>query len=111
MANFESAHHHQVALGDELRIGAFAPPVEAGLVRVDEVARRGGGKVEVRRIAEHVQMDPDMMADLRAVGLVPGEEVVVGPSKGDGNPIEVTGPSNTAELPPTVLHAVLARAK
>ena len=36
-----------------------APPTpdEAGLQRLDEFARRGGGKVEVRRIAEHVQVD------------------------------------------------------
>ncbi|OLR95219.1 metal-dependent transcriptional regulator [Actinokineospora bangkokensis] len=95
-------------LGDD---GEPAPPVEAGLVRVDEVARRGGGKVEVRRIAEHVQMDPDLMADLRAVGIVPGEVVTVGPSRGEGNPIEVTGAGSTSELPPTVLHAVLARAQ
>ena len=43
---------------DKLGEGEPAPPVEADLVRMDDVARRGGGKVEVRRIAEHVQLDP-----------------------------------------------------
>jgi DtxR family transcriptional regulator, Mn-dependent transcriptional regulator len=95
---------------DKLGEGEPAPPAEADLVRVDEVARRGGGKIEVRRIAEHVQMDPDLMAELRSVGLLPGQIVSVGPSKGDGNTIEVSGAGTSAQLAPTVLHAVLARA-
>lgn len=96
---------------DLLGEGDPAPGIEAGLVRMDEVARRGGGKVQIRRIAEHVQMDPDLMAELRAVGVVPGGIVNVGPSKGDGNGIEVEGQGSTAQLPPTVLHAILALAK
>ncbi|HWR46748.1 MAG TPA: metal-dependent transcriptional regulator, partial [Pseudonocardiaceae bacterium] len=34
---------------DELGVGEAAGPVEPNLVRLDEVARRGGGTVEVRR--------------------------------------------------------------
>ncbi|MBP2330952.1 DtxR family Mn-dependent transcriptional regulator [Kibdelosporangium banguiense] len=94
---------------DKLGEGEPAPPAEADLVRVDEVARRGGGKIEIARIAEHVQMDPDLMAELKSVGLLPGQTVSVGPSKGDGNNIEVSGAGNSAQLAPTVLHAVLAR--
>jgi DtxR family Mn-dependent transcriptional regulator len=95
---------------DSLGIGEPAPPAEADLIRVDEVARRGGGKVEIRRIAEHVQMDPDLMTDLKSVGLLPGLTVSVGPSKGDGNTIEISGAGNSMQFAPTVLHAVLARA-
>ncbi|MET0135840.1 MAG: metal-dependent transcriptional regulator [Kibdelosporangium sp.] len=96
---------------DKLGTGDPAPAVEADLVRVDDVARRGGGKVEVCRIAEHVQMDPDLMAELKLVGLLPGQIVSVGPSKGDGNTIEISGAGQSVQLAPTVLHAVLARAK
>jgi DtxR family Mn-dependent transcriptional regulator len=96
---------------DLLGEGDPAPGIEAGLVRVDEVARRGGGKVEIRRIAEHVQMDPDLMAELRAVGVIPGRTVNVGPSKGDGNNIEIDNEGVTAQLAPTVLHAILAVAR
>jgi DtxR family transcriptional regulator, iron-dependent repressor len=96
---------------DKLGEGEPAPPVEAGLVRMDDVARRGGGKVEVRRIAEHVQLDPDLMAELKAVGVIPGQTVQVGPSRGEGHAIEVSGEHNSAHVAPTVLHAVLARAK
>src|SRR5690349_14658838 len=93
---------------DLLGEGEPAPGIEPGLVRVDEVARRGGGKVAIRRIAEHVQMDPDRMAELRAVGVVPGRTVNVGPSKGDGHAIAVDSEGVTAELAPSVLHAILA---
>ena len=95
---------------DKLGEGEPAPPAEADLVRLDEVARRGGGKVEIRRIAEYVQEDPDLIAELRVVGVVPGRTVHVGPSRGDGNSIEVNGPEGTtAQLAPSVLHAVLAQ--
>src|SRR5688500_19647022 len=40
---------------DKLGAGDPAPDAEADLVRLDEFARAGGGKVEIRRIAEHVQ--------------------------------------------------------
>jgi len=93
---------------DLLGEGEPAPGIEAGLVRLDEVARRGGGKVEIRRIAEHVQLDPDMMAELKSVGVAPGGTVTVGPSKGDGNAIEIEGRSATVQVAPGVLHAILA---
>src|ERR687887_1815751 len=96
---------------DKLGEGEPAPPVEADLVRMDDVARRGGGKVEVRRIAEHVQLDPDLMAELKSVGLLPGRTVKIGPSKGDGNTIGVEGEGATAQFAPSVLHAILARAQ
>ncbi|GAA3037945.1 metal-dependent transcriptional regulator [Actinokineospora globicatena] len=94
---------------DKLGEGDPAPPVEAGLVRVDEVSRRGGGRVEVRRIAEHIQMDPDLMTELKAVGVLPGNVIEVGPTAQDGSAIPITGAGNTAALSPTMLHAVLAR--
>ena len=81
------------------------------LVRWWLQARRGGGKVEIRRIAEHVQMDPDLMAELRAVGILPGRTVSVGPSQGEGHPIEINNEGVTARLAPSVLHAILAIAR
>jgi len=95
---------------DELGEGEPAPPVESGLMRIDEVARRGGGKVQVRRIAEHVQLDPDLMAELRSVGVVPGNTVQVGASRGDRNGIDVSGQGTTVNLSAHVSHAVLVHA-
>ncbi|TDP92034.1 metal-dependent transcriptional regulator [Labedaea rhizosphaerae] len=95
---------------DELGEGEPAPPAESGLIRIDEVARRGGGKVEVRRIAEHVQLDPDLMAELRSAGVVPGNTVQVGPSRGDRNGIDVSGQGTTVNLSVHVSHAVLVLA-
>ena len=51
------------------------PAFEVGLQRLDELARRGGGPVEVRRIAEHVQVDAELMVELKAAGVVPGHDV------------------------------------
>lgn len=96
---------------DELGVGEPAPPAEADLQRIDEIARRGGAKVRVCRIAEHVQMDTELMSELRAVGLVPDSEVEVASVVGVNKPIEVHGKSGSTHLPPTIAHAVLVRAK
>jgi DtxR family transcriptional regulator, Mn-dependent transcriptional regulator len=96
---------------DKLGEGKPAPPVEPDLVRVDEVARRGGGKVEIRRIAEHVQLDIDLMSELRAVGLVPGGTVEIAPLGDRGGSVEVRGAGNTARIQTSVAHAVLVQAR
>ena len=95
---------------DELGAGDPAPPVEAGLVRLDEVARRGGGSAEVRRIAEHIQPDSHLMSTLKRAGIVPGHVVAVTATRGDAV-IEVTGDGGTGSFSSAVLHAVLALPK
>ncbi|MFE6610818.1 metal-dependent transcriptional regulator [Amycolatopsis sp. NPDC057786] len=95
---------------DKLGDGDPAPPAEADLVRLDEFARMGGGEVEIRRIAEHVQLDETLMTELKSVGIVPGSRVKVGKTA-PGGTIEVTGGSNTAQVPVSALHAVLAQAR
>lgn len=51
------------------------------------------------------------MTELKEVGVVPGNEVeilsVVGPNK----PIEVRGENGSTELPVSIAHAVMVRAK
>jgi DtxR family Mn-dependent transcriptional regulator len=96
---------------DRLGDGEPAPPAEPGLIRVDEVARRGGGTVEVRRIAEHVQLDPDLMAELKAVGMVPGGTLDVVASGGGTKTVQVRGNDTTAEIDTAVAHAVLVLAR
>jgi DtxR family transcriptional regulator, Mn-dependent transcriptional regulator len=94
---------------DELGVGEPAAPAEPGLERMDEVARRGGGRVEVRRIAEHVQLDPELMAQLKSIGVVPGGEVdIVGASTPTGA-VAVRGSNSGTELRQSVAHAVLVR--
>ncbi|MGH3520545.1 MAG: metal-dependent transcriptional regulator [Haloechinothrix sp.] len=93
---------------DKLGEGEPAPPAEPDLVRLDEVARRGGGTVEIRRIAEHVQIDEELMAKLRIVGLVPGGKVHVGKANGANSVVEISGIGETLQVSPAVLHAVLA---
>jgi DtxR family Mn-dependent transcriptional regulator len=91
--------------------GKPAPPAEADLVRLDEFSRAGGGKVEIRRIAEHIQLDEVVMTALKAVGLLPGRTVSIAKSSGGGSTIEVTGDSSSAHVATSVLHAVLAQAR
>jgi DtxR family Mn-dependent transcriptional regulator len=96
---------------DKLGTGEPAPPVEPDLLRVDEVARRGGGTVEVRRIAEHVQLDTVVLTELKAVGLVPGGTVVVSPIGERGAGIEIKGSGNSTRIHQSVAHAVLVHAR
>ncbi len=73
------------------------PSLEIGLQRLDELARRGGGVVEVRRIAEHVQVDADLMADLKAAGVVPGNAVEVRAIARFGDPVPVVSAEGTGQ--------------
>ncbi len=91
--------------------GKPAPSPEPGLVRVDEVARRGGGQVEVRRIAEHVQIDEELMAELKTVGLVPGNTVQVQGGPAAAAVVEVHGLGAVAKIDAAVAHAVLVTAR
>jgi DtxR family Mn-dependent transcriptional regulator len=93
---------------DKLGVGGEpAPPAEPDLVRLDEVARSGGGTVQIRRIAEHVQINESLMADLRKIGLVPGGTVAVSQYT-DGKKAAISGEGAELTLEPTVLHSVLA---
>lgn len=96
---------------DKLGEGEPAPPIEPELVRVDEVARRGGGTVEVRRIAEHIQLNVDLLAELKTVGLTPGNTVEVSAMGERGATIEVKGAGNAARIHTALAHAVLVHAQ
>lgn len=89
--------------------GSAAAAMEPDLVRLDEIARRGGGRVEVRRIAEHIQLDPALMAELHKVDAVPGNEVDVSPVQRSGAPILLQGGGASVEVDSAVAHAVLVR--
>jgi DtxR family Mn-dependent transcriptional regulator len=89
-----------------------APPLlDVGLQRLDEFARRGGGAVQVRRIAEHVQMDAELMSDLKDAGIVPGQDVVVQPIARYGDAVPVVFSGVTSPVGPLIAHAVLVRGR
>jgi DtxR family Mn-dependent transcriptional regulator len=96
--------------------GAYSSPpiLEAGLQRLDEFARRGGGQVVVRRIAEHVQVDADLMAELKTAGIVPGQDVAVRAISRFGEAVPVTSESvgsAEATVAPLIAHAVLVASR
>lgn len=95
---------------DKLGVGDPAQAAERGLLRVDEVARRGGGTVLVRRIAEHVQLDMDALTELKAVGIVPGGTVDVLPMIERGSGVEIKCGGNAARIRSATAHAVLVTA-
>ncbi|MGH3438947.1 MAG: iron dependent repressor, metal binding and dimerization domain protein [Sciscionella sp.] len=93
---------------DRLGNGDPAPPAEAALVRIDEVARKGGGRVEIRRIAEHVQNDLDLITELKSAGVVPGALMQVNPARSAARTVEVATAGHTSQLDADLAHAVLA---
>jgi DtxR family transcriptional regulator, Mn-dependent transcriptional regulator len=94
---------------DELGVGEPAASIEPDLVRLDEVARRGGGSVEVRLIAEHVQLNPALMADLHKVDAVPGNVVQVAAQARTSHPVVLSGRGSTIEVAGSLAHAVMGR--
>ncbi|MCC5698185.1 ferrous iron transport protein A, partial [Klebsiella pneumoniae] len=82
-----------------------------GLRRVDEIARNGGGRGEIRRIAEHVQLDPKLMTELKEVGVLPGKEVDITSVVGANKPVEIRGENGSTELPPSIAHAIMVCTK
>lgn len=93
---------------DKLDAGDAAPQPGPELVQVDEVARQGGGRVEIRSIAEHVQWDIGLMSRLKAIGLIPGGTFQVSPLGDRAGTIEVRGTGDPARLQTSVAQAVLA---
>ena len=65
----------------------------------------------MRRIAEHVQVDADLMAELKSAGIVPGLDVEVAAINRFGAPVPVNSGDDRAEVAPLVAHAVLVRAR
>jgi DtxR family transcriptional regulator, Mn-dependent transcriptional regulator len=97
---------------EEEHSGVFLPPaLEVGLQRLDEFARRGGGRVEVRRIAEHVQVDTGLMSELKQAGIVPGQDVQVRSISRFGDAVPVASADGGSEVAPLIAHAVLVRAR
>jgi DtxR family Mn-dependent transcriptional regulator len=97
---------------DKLGTGdAAALPLGPDLVRVDEVARRGGGRVEIRSIAEHVQLDTGLMSELKAIGVMPGSTIEVSPIGDRAGTVEVRGSGDPARIQTAVAHAVLVHAR
>jgi DtxR family transcriptional regulator, Mn-dependent transcriptional regulator len=82
-------------------------PAAAGLVRLDELARSGGGDARVRRIAEYAQERSGMLRALGGAGLLPGADVRVGRTRAATDPVPVETPGTSAALPVALAHAVL----
>jgi DtxR family Mn-dependent transcriptional regulator len=78
----ESPYGNPIPGLDELVGGPHVEPAPDGLVGLDSVAGEETRRVTVRRLAEPVQEDHDLMAALRRAGVRPGETVKVRRSAG-----------------------------
>ncbi|MCW2631042.1 MAG: dihydrofolate reductase, partial [Pseudonocardia sp.] len=61
--------------------------------------------------AEHVQVDADLMGDLKSAGVIPDGHIDVGSIPRFGDAVPVTSAGHTARVEPLIAHAVLVRAR
>ncbi|MGN2637076.1 metal-dependent transcriptional regulator [Nocardia takedensis] len=88
---------------DELGIAAPIDSVET-LVRLSELPNGHSHAVVVRRLAEHIQTDPEVIGRLREAGVVPDARVTVESKPGS---VIITVPGHDGfELPEEMAHAV-----
>ena len=77
------------------------------LIRLTDVLPGTPTAVVVRRLAEHVQSDPDVMGRLRAMGVVPDAHITVETMRGS---VTITVPGHSGfELSEEMAHAVQVR--
>jgi DtxR family Mn-dependent transcriptional regulator len=77
------------------------------LIRLTDVLPGTPTAVVVRRLAEHVQSDPDVMGRLRAMGVVPDAHITVETRRGS---VTITVPGHSGfELSEEMAHAVQVR--
>lgn len=98
----ESPYGNPIPGLEELGLPA-ADPFMAGVVRVLDAVSAGEGPVRgvVRRLGEPVQFDPELLAELKQAGLVPGAAATF---TGSGAYVraEVDGVDGGLELPAEV---------
>ena len=88
---------------DELGISA-AQLLEEPLKRLSELPQGRTHAVVVRRLAEHIQTDPEVIGRLREAGVVPDARVTVESKPGA---VVITVPGHSGyELPDEMAHAV-----
>jgi DtxR family transcriptional regulator, Mn-dependent transcriptional regulator len=88
---------------DELGVAPIAPADE-NLIRLSELAHGQTHAVVVRRLAEHIQTDPEVINRLREAGVVPDARVTVETKPGS---VVITVPGHEGfELSDEMAHAV-----
>lgn len=88
----------------ELGEHAEAKDEDEGLTRLSELPKGGAIPVVIRRLAEHVQADVDLIAQFRRAGAVPDAKVTA-EARGQAVIIGVPG-HESVEIPHELAHAV-----
>ena len=85
--------------GLELLGGSAASAFLDGVVSLAHAAAAGVRMGTVRRLAEPVQVDPDLLHQLREAGVVPGAEAKIRPEPNGYVSVEVVGRDEGIDLP------------
>ncbi|NUS42222.1 MAG: metal-dependent transcriptional regulator [Mycobacteriaceae bacterium] len=80
------------------------PPAHEALIRLSDVPSNVPTAVVVRRLAEHIQTDPEVIGRLRDAGVVPDARITV---QGRPGGVLITGPGHAGlELSIDMAHAI-----
>ncbi|RZS53454.1 DtxR family iron (metal) dependent repressor [Microcella putealis] len=79
-----------------------AEPFLDGVLPLPHALAAGTRHCSIRRLAEPVQFDPDVLHQLHEAGVMPGAEAIIRPGDGGYISVEVTGRAEAIELPPEV---------
>ncbi|MBD8505382.1 metal-dependent transcriptional regulator [Hoyosella sp. G463] len=87
------------------KLGLDVPPASSkGLTRLSEVPRGAPTNVVIRRLAEHVQVDVDLISRLRDAGVVPNARITVQAHSGG---VLITAPGHDGlDIPEEMAHAI-----
>ncbi|HET6651861.1 MAG TPA: metal-dependent transcriptional regulator, partial [Nocardioides sp.] len=87
----ESPYGNPIPGLDELGEANLGEEFMTGVEALSDAASDEEGRVLVRRIAEHVQVNTGLMSDLKGAGIVPGQDVDVRPISRFGVPVPIVG--------------------
>jgi DtxR family transcriptional regulator, Mn-dependent transcriptional regulator len=79
-----------------------AEPFLDGVIALQHALAAGTRHCMIRRLAEPVQFDPDVLHQLHEAGVVPGAEAIIRAGDGGYISVEVSGRAEAIELPPEV---------
>lgn len=88
--------------------GTPAPPFLEGVINIVARATAEPAQVTVRRLGEPVQVEPELLAQLQAAGVVPGAQAIIS-AEGGYVLVRVDGRGEGLELPAEVaIHIYVA---
>jgi DtxR family Mn-dependent transcriptional regulator len=89
--------------------GDDAEPGDPFEHRLDDYARRGGGRVEICQIGEHIQTEPVLMAGLVAAAVLVGRPAVISATPSFRSAVGVRTSAGEIDIPSDFAHSIVVR--